>query len=232
MIRRASPRLGAYAGLSALGLIAALVLGRPELVVLAEPFALLLAVGLVLGRAPRLALACTIDAERALEGDEIHATIAVRADTPVERLEVLLALPYGLREPPAQNPATLRLAAGEERTLELTITCERWGGDVPGEVYVPGARPAGALDLGGGARPAHAPEGLPAARAAARPDPPARDAGLRRQPGRAGQGRRDRVRRHPPLHHRATAFAASTGARAPAAATSSSTRCIPSGTRT
>jgi hypothetical protein len=50
MTRRASPRLGAYAGLSALGLIAALVLGRPELVVLAAPFFLALALGLAAAR--------------------------------------------------------------------------------------------------------------------------------------------------------------------------------------
>jgi uncharacterized protein (DUF58 family) len=136
VIRRASPRLGAYAGLSALGLLAALVLGRPELVVLAAPFALLLAAGLVLGRAPQLSVSCTLDADRALEGDEVGATIVVRSETPVERLEVLLALPYGLRSDPAHNPATLRLTAGEERTLELTVGCARWGGYAPGEVYV------------------------------------------------------------------------------------------------
>jgi uncharacterized protein (DUF58 family) len=136
MTRRASPRLGAYAGLSALGLLAALVLGRPELVVLAAPFALLLAAGLVLGREPQVAVACAVDADRALEGDTVTATIVVRAETPVERLEVLLALPYGLRTDPTRNPATLRLGAGDERTLEIPIECARWGGYAPGEVYL------------------------------------------------------------------------------------------------
>ena len=136
MTRRASPRLGAYAGLSALGLLAALVLGRPELVVLAAPFALLLAVGLVLARAPQLTVTCTLAAERALEGDAVQATIVVHAETPIERLEVLLALPYGLRSDPRQNPAAVRLTAGEERTLEVEVDCARWGGYAPGEVYV------------------------------------------------------------------------------------------------
>jgi uncharacterized protein (DUF58 family) len=134
--RRASPRLGAYAGLSALGLLASLVLGRPELVVVAAPLALLLAVGLVLGREPQVDVACELGAERTLEGDDVTATLHVHAATPVERLEVLLALPYGLRSDPAQNPATLRLAAGEERTLELTIRCARWGGYAPGRILV------------------------------------------------------------------------------------------------
>jgi uncharacterized protein (DUF58 family) len=136
MSRRASPRLGAYAGLSALLLLASLVLGRPELVVLAAPLALLLAVGLVLARAPDVDVACELSADRALEGDELTATLHVRATGAVERLEVLLALPYGLGSDPRENPAALRLAAGEERTLELRIGCARWGGYVPGDVVL------------------------------------------------------------------------------------------------
>ena len=50
--RRGSPRLGAYAGLSAFGLVTSLVLGLPELVVLVAPFALLLGVGLAGARRP------------------------------------------------------------------------------------------------------------------------------------------------------------------------------------
>jgi uncharacterized protein (DUF58 family) len=136
MSRRASPRLGAYTGLSALLLLASLVLGRPELVVLAAPLALLLAVGLVLARAPDVDVACELSADRALEGDELTANLHVRATGAVERLEVLLALPYGLGSDPRENPAALRLAAGEERTLELRIGCARWGGYVPGDVVL------------------------------------------------------------------------------------------------
>ena len=40
MTRAATPKLGAYAGLASLGLLAALALRRPELVALAAPFAL------------------------------------------------------------------------------------------------------------------------------------------------------------------------------------------------
>ena len=49
---RPTPKLGAYAALTALGLFAALVLGRPEPAVLAAPFALTLALGLALARPP------------------------------------------------------------------------------------------------------------------------------------------------------------------------------------
>ena len=134
MTRRASPRLGAYAGLAALGLLAALVLGLPELVVLAAPFALLLAAGLAVGRAPQLDVDVSIERERALEGEELDAEIRIATAGAVERVEVLLVLPPGLETGPDENPVAIRLAPGEERTLELHLRCARWGGYAPGEV--------------------------------------------------------------------------------------------------
>jgi uncharacterized protein (DUF58 family) len=136
MTRRASPRLGAYAGLAALGLLTALVLGLPELVVLAAPFALLLAAGLALGAPPRLELRASFERERALEGEELTATVTVSSETAVERVEVLLVLPFGLEAEPEANPVALRLAPGDEHTLELAVRCARWGGYAPGELAV------------------------------------------------------------------------------------------------
>jgi uncharacterized protein (DUF58 family) len=136
LTRRASPRLGAYTGLAALGLLAALVLGLPELVVLAAPFALLLAAGLALGRPPELELGVDFERERALEGEELAATVAVSAGSAVERVEVLLALPFGLETDADENPVALRLGPGEERTIDLRVRCARWGGYAPGELAV------------------------------------------------------------------------------------------------
>src|SRR5205085_9786461 len=59
--RAAAPKLGAYAGLAGLGLLAALVLGRPELVAFAAPFAAVVALGLVLGGEPQLTIRTTLD---------------------------------------------------------------------------------------------------------------------------------------------------------------------------
>ena len=50
----ASPRLASYLGLAALGLIAALALRRAELVVVAAPFALIVAAGLLLEGRPQV----------------------------------------------------------------------------------------------------------------------------------------------------------------------------------
>jgi uncharacterized protein (DUF58 family) len=136
--RRASPRLGAYAGLSALGLVAALVLRLPELVVLAAPFALLLAVGLALAQEPRVEVDFSIERERALEDDEVAAELAIVAGTSIERLEAYVAVPAGLAIDRETNPVALQLRQGDERAVELAIRCLRWGGYTPGEVYLRG----------------------------------------------------------------------------------------------
>src|SRR5213593_3824385 len=93
MKRTAAPKLGAYAGLAALGLLAALVLGRPELAVLATPFALLLFAGLATAREPEFVLELELDRERAVEGDEVTIQIELEARTAIERLELHVRLP-------------------------------------------------------------------------------------------------------------------------------------------
>ena len=136
MTRRGSPRLGAYAGLSAFGLVASLVLGLPELVVLVAPFALLLGVGLVSARPPRLRLEAALERERALEGETVAYRLTVDGDEPVERLEVFLELAPGLEAEQATNPVALRLDRDEERELELPLRCARWGAYAPGLVHL------------------------------------------------------------------------------------------------
>jgi uncharacterized protein (DUF58 family) len=132
----AAPRLGAYAGVSALSLLAALVLGRPELAALAAPFAVLLAVGLPLAHEPRLTVRTQLDRDRALEGDSVTLTVGVEAERAVERLELLLPLPSTLATEAADNPRIVRLDAGDERTFEIPVHCARWGAYLPGHVVV------------------------------------------------------------------------------------------------
>ena len=70
-----SPRVTAYAGLTAIFLLAALALRRPELAVLALPFALPLALGLRLSRAPQLRVVLAPAAGELLEAtrcEEVH----------------------------------------------------------------------------------------------------------------------------------------------------------------
>lgn len=132
----ASPRLASYVGLAALGLIAALALRRPEFVVVAAPFALIVAVGLLFERPPDLRAWLTIDRDRALEGDEIVAEIELNARTRIDLLELHLIIPRGLAVVDGGNPFSVTLNAGEERTVLLPLRCVRWGSVELGEIRV------------------------------------------------------------------------------------------------
>jgi uncharacterized protein (DUF58 family) len=143
--RWGSPKLAAYAGLSAVGLLTALVFARPELVALTAPFLLALAAGLALATPPRLEVGVELDAQRALEGDEVDARIVLRSPTPVDRLDVYLRLPPGLEVTGGSNPVALHLAAGERRELEVTLRAVRWGAHVLGPTYTRARDPLGLL---------------------------------------------------------------------------------------
>ncbi len=127
MTASASPRVTAYAGLTAIFLLAALALRRPELAVLALPFALPLALGLRLAQPPELRAWVELERERALEEDELSVTVSLATDRPIERLEVLFVVPDGLEVAAGDSATSIRLGWEEERTLELTLRCLRWG---------------------------------------------------------------------------------------------------------
>src|SRR5919109_5518842 len=96
MTRAATPKLGAYAGLAALGLLAALATRLPELVALATPFALVTAIGLFRIRRPEIAVEVTLERERLLEGDETDVEVVLQAEVGAERVDVLFELPREL----------------------------------------------------------------------------------------------------------------------------------------
>jgi uncharacterized protein (DUF58 family) len=125
-----APRLAAYAALAAAGLLAGLVLGRVELIALAAPFALAAVVAPAVARRPVLEAAFDLDRSRALETETVDATLTLTADS-AERIDVLFDLPPEL-EADCDNPRAVALAAGEARTLEIPLRCERWGAFVLG----------------------------------------------------------------------------------------------------
>jgi uncharacterized protein (DUF58 family) len=125
--RSATPKLGAYAGLASLGLLAALATRRPELVTLAAPFALVTALGLWLARSPSIDAEVELERERALEDEEVELRVALGAEVGAERLEVLLELPRELVVEDGDNPVRIRLADGERRELTYRLRCARWG---------------------------------------------------------------------------------------------------------
>jgi uncharacterized protein (DUF58 family) len=142
--RRATWKLSAYAALSGFGLVAALVLGRPEIVALTAPFLLAVGAGLALSASPRFTAEIAAD-ERAVEGDEIDIRITLVASTPVDRLDIFVRLPPGLELAAGKQAQSLRLARGERRELELTARAERWGAHQLGPVYLRARDPFGLL---------------------------------------------------------------------------------------
>jgi uncharacterized protein (DUF58 family) len=129
-----SPRLSGYAALAASGLVAGLALGRVEPVALAAPFVLAL-VAAVARNQPEVAVELSLDRERVLEGDEITATVELFSPGGVDRFELIPLLPPELRVEKAPARA-LHLRAGERRTVELALRCERWGAFVVGPLLV------------------------------------------------------------------------------------------------
>ena len=125
MTLAASPRLQTYAALAAVALVAALAAGRPELAALATPFVLLVAVGLV-GAAPlSLDGVLRLERERALEGEQVGATVTVRATGCAARVE--LHLPTTARMHTDPVPIAFWLPRGERREVRFELAVGRWG---------------------------------------------------------------------------------------------------------
>ena len=136
MTRRASPRLTTYCFLCAFGLVAALAARRPEIAALAAPFGLVLALAVLVDRAPRLRVWLSVDRDRALEGDELDATLTLRAEDGVARLEAHLVLPQSVVDASDAVPVSLRLLPGEDEEVLLRLRCTQWGSFVIGDLRI------------------------------------------------------------------------------------------------
>jgi uncharacterized protein (DUF58 family) len=125
--RTASPKLAAYAALGGLGLLAALVTGRPELAAIALPFLAVLGAAAVLAADPELEVETTLDRDRILEGDEVGVAIRLTASHPVQRAELLLTVPPALEVVEGRNPAVSYTSARRPAALDLRLRADRWG---------------------------------------------------------------------------------------------------------
>jgi uncharacterized protein (DUF58 family) len=134
--RYVTPKLGAYAGLAALGVLGALALGLPELVALAAPFALVAVLGLATTRVPELDVWVDVDRERALQYEEIEVRLTIRSPHPPGPFELFVRLPEGLVVAGGDNPAVVRIEAGETAQLRFSARAERWGAYLVGDVFV------------------------------------------------------------------------------------------------
>jgi uncharacterized protein (DUF58 family) len=126
----ATPKLTGYIALAGIALVAALVLGRPELAVLAAPFALVAGLGLVLRQRPDIAIEVESPRDRALQGEEIDVLVEVQSRARIEALELLVPVPPGLVVEGGASAIAVR--GGRTREHRFALRCERWGAYRPG----------------------------------------------------------------------------------------------------
>jgi uncharacterized protein (DUF58 family) len=141
--RAFAPKLSVYAGLAALGLVAALATRLPELVALAAPFAVLPVVGLLTAKPPRVDVAVELERERAIEGEEVDVSLEVTAERGAPRLDVLLELPKLLTLVGGDDPVALRVRDRALVSRELCVRCDRWGAYVLGRTFARAHGPFG-----------------------------------------------------------------------------------------
>jgi uncharacterized protein (DUF58 family) len=144
--RATSPRLRVYAALAATALLAALITGRPELAVLATPFALLVAVALA-GAPLALDGELRLERDRALEGERLGATVTVINRGAPARVDV--RLPAGGPLATDETPIGIWLARGERRELRFEVSVRRWGVHDAGPAVVHARDRLGATTLDG-----------------------------------------------------------------------------------
>jgi uncharacterized protein (DUF58 family) len=133
--RFATPRLRAALWVTAVGVVAALALGRPEPVAVAAPFALLALIALTPSRAEPLEARLRLEEQRVQQGDTVEGELELLTATPTDRLELRVVAPPGLALG-LEEVRALTLGAGSPRTLGLTVDCLRWGAHALGPLRV------------------------------------------------------------------------------------------------
>lgn len=154
MTRTTSPKLGVYAFLAAAALLLGLVLGVPALVALGAPFAVYLVLALAQAEPPPLDVSVRLAAERAVEGEELQGSIELVSARRVDEVEVLLALPRGIRLVEGAPRVLVALRAGEPRSIPLSLVAAHWGAYRLGELAVRARDRLGVVSFEGRVDPA------------------------------------------------------------------------------
>ena len=136
VIRSTTPRLRVFAVAAVLGLVGGLAAGRPELVAVAAPFVILLAVGLAVSHDLEVNIDVSLDRDRAIEGEEIMLVISASTDPAESRLDFELDVPRGVEIDSAAGDGGLRRVADTVDALVRGATDI----DGPDEVCNPGIR--------------------------------------------------------------------------------------------
>ena len=198
----ASPRLAGYAALAAVGMLAALALGRPAFAALSVPFAVVLGVAVAASPRPELRIGFSLDTARMLEGGTIGGPARRSGRRPGGVDRARARAPRGGHLGRRRRPDSVPARGGGVSTPRLRARLRALG-RLPDRARrrAHPERIRAVVDDGAG-RCRAAASCLPPARA-----PAARRAGVRhdpvlRQPGLPRQGGGNRVRRYPPVRGR------------------------------
>jgi uncharacterized protein (DUF58 family) len=134
--RSPSARLAGLLAVAGAGTVAGLASGRAGLAVLAAPYLLLAAVGLVLAEEPRVVGKLALERDRLLEGQTTRVTAALHnAGVSAVELELALVRTAKLALEP-DGHALLRLAPGEKTEVVFNATPVRWGAHAVGPLIL------------------------------------------------------------------------------------------------
>lgn len=131
MTRGATAKLAGYTGFAALSIFLGLALRLPELIAVAAPFALVVALGLLVERRPDVSVTVRPERTRVIEGENVALDLDVKASAPVE---LFLRLHEDLELVEGSNP----FAVDGDEVVTLQLRAARWGAFTPGIVYVRG----------------------------------------------------------------------------------------------
>ncbi len=138
MIRRATPKLAGHLAVVAILLVASVALGRPELAVLAAPFAVGMLIGLGSERRPAdVHAAVEIDRDRALEGETIPLRLELHSPSAHPLLDVALVLPAGLAATPGAGTFA-SVTPAQPVSADVRLECRHWGGYARAQLAVRG----------------------------------------------------------------------------------------------
>ena len=127
MTLSASPKVGAYAALGSVAVLAAIAFGYPKAAAVGMPFLIAVLMGLAFARPPRVVANVAVDRDRLLEGETVRATVTVETDASVPWLRLAWPLPVSLDVEGRSDVRGVTLAAGAVTTVESVMTATRWG---------------------------------------------------------------------------------------------------------
>ncbi len=127
MTRRPAPKLGAYVTVGAAGLLAGVVAGRGELVILAAPLLLAALVAFLLVEPPMVTVDMSLARDRILEGEDTALEVRLHSQRSVRWLEIGIALPAGLAAHERDLVLGVQLDPGVDRRMSIPIVARRWG---------------------------------------------------------------------------------------------------------